>query len=70
MFYSTSNCMCILECLEVNDGNRGLTSDHIKHGGNELGAHISMFLSVVVSHCSAPNDLLIHTVIPIGLSKK
>ena len=50
-------------------GNRGLMSDHIKLGGNELGVYISMFLSTVTSHGSATNDLLISTVIPILKSK-
>ena len=45
--------------------NRGVTSDHIKHGGNELGVHAFMFLSAVVSHGSVPNDLPISTIIPI-----
>ena len=47
---STYDHSCVVSCNEVreaidqlkDDGNIGLTSYHIKHGGNELGVHISM----------------------------
>ena len=59
---STYDHSCVISCNDVmeaagqlnvgkDDGNTGLTSDHMKHGSNELGVHISMFLSAVVSHC-------------------
>jgi len=48
-----------------NDGNIGLTSDHIKFGCNELFVHMSFLLTSILSHGCVPDDLLVSTVVPI-----
>jgi hypothetical protein len=48
-----------------NDGNQGLSSNHIKLGGNELIVHISFLLTGILTHGCVPDDFLVSTVIPI-----
>jgi len=48
-----------------NDGNKGLTSDHIKYACNDLFVHMSLLLTGILSHGCAPDDLLVSTFVPI-----
>ena len=48
-----------------NDGYPGLSSDHIKYGGNELCVHISLLLSGMLCHGCVPENMSVSTVIPI-----
>ena len=63
---------CIITCDDVdlavrklklnkNDGNRGLSSNHIKHGNNKLNIHISFLLTGILCHGCVPDDLLVST---------
>jgi hypothetical protein len=58
---------CIITCYDVdlavcklklnkNDGNRGLSSNHIKHGNNKLNVHISFLLTGILCHGCVPDD--------------
>ena len=48
-----------------NDGNKGLSSDHLKVGSNELSVHISLLLTGILVHGCVPDDMAVSTVIPI-----
>jgi hypothetical protein len=67
---------CVIGCSEVasavdnlkankNDGNHGLSSNHIKLGPDQLNTHISLLLTGILSHGCVPDDLCVSTVIPI-----
>ena len=52
-----------------NDGNKGLTSDHVKSAGSVLCTHIALLLSGVLVHGFVPEDMLISIVTPIPKGK-
>ena len=40
-----------------NDGNKGLSSDHLMVGSNELSVHISLLLTGIIDHGCVPDDM-------------
>jgi hypothetical protein len=52
-----------------SDGNKGLSSDHVKRACLELSVHIALLITGMLIHGFVPNDLLVSTVIPIPKGK-
>ena len=48
-----------------NDGDKRLSTNHLKFAGDDLHLHLSRLLSCIVMHGSVPDDLLQCTTIPI-----
>ena len=51
------------------DGHLGLSSDHVRHAGDELYVHFSMLMSAVIVHGCVTENVSTSTVLPISKGK-
>ena len=76
--YCTSHSICADDVntgicsLKHNktDGNKGLTSGHLKNGTHTLNVYLALLLNAMVIHSYVPDDMRISTLIPIPKCKR
>jgi hypothetical protein len=55
--------------FKKDDGNKGLSSDHIKWSSTDLFVHLALLLTGMLIHGFVPDDFLVSTIIPIPKGK-
>ena len=51
--------------LNKNDGGRGLSTNHFKHGSNDLAMHTANLFSGILTHGSVTDDFCACSIVPI-----
>ena len=76
LHYDYSNCGRCIRCSAIDNlksgksyGPDGIAAEAMKYGGELLAVHLTLLFNIIVSHCYIPQDLIITTIVPLGLLK-